>query len=231
MKKRLIRPIYTCSFCLFLAACEAPKEAEDPAAQAYKAEQEEPLYAELNTASLERILLFTQKNWPDFAAKLRPAIIGRFGFKDKDDLLQSALGTPWPMVALGTEDESSLIEQHIWRVPLIKNGKMRLLITVEEQNGELKIVSLGAMELAQKLQENLPLAEKAFKKKYFYILRSYDLNEDYIGAMGSALLSPSERVMELKTARATANKSALPETIAISALREKARTITKEPRP
>ena len=231
MKKRMIYPLCACSFLLLLTACEASPTTEGRAMPSLENGAPKTDVATINQTSPEQVLAFTQQSWPEFAARLRPAIIGRFGFKDKDDLLQSAIGTPWPMLALADAGPVAVTDQHIWRVPLIKNGEMRLLITVEEQNGELKIVSLGATELARELQQTLPRAEKVFSEKSFYILRCYSLNEDYIGAMGPALPTPNERVIPLRTAANTLHKNALPQTIAISSLKEKAQALPAEAAP
>ncbi len=228
VKPMKIRPIYhlVSSFlALTLLACDTPKEASDHTATSLTTIKEAHTATELSATNLDKVWAFTQKNWPEFVAKLSQPMINRFGMQSQDDLLYSAIGTPLPVMALEPDGQSALSAQSTWRLPLITGGKMTLLITVEERAGELQIVSLGAAELARQIAQTLPLAEKAFKQPNFYILRSYDLREDFIGAFDRTALSPSTRVIPLRPDRRKLIKNGLPETIAISTLQNAAKNV------
>lgn len=159
------------------------------------------------------LILFSQSNSPanvlhdqaaSFLNLIPEGMEKEYGFQSREEFEKISLGEPFLLQALefadsidGTGSKISyvhIVNNKIWRVPIIVGTKFRALLTCEEQNGELVAVDFGATELAATVQSllNVNNINDSTKKdiKQVFILRNYKQIKDYF-----IIVKNDERVM------------------------------------
>jgi hypothetical protein len=117
-----------------------------------------------------------------------------YGFDVRDDFTKCIAGAPIRVMTLTAGD--SLVELNEWRVPIIKDGKYRILFTVRIVNDLIEIVDLGGVKLAAELQTviNNNLA-------YHYMLRLFELHIDFVANCSDKALKEQAGFLPLESAR------------------------------
>jgi hypothetical protein len=98
-----------------------------------------------------------------------------YGFDSRSDFAKCSAGNPIRVMTL--DKDNSLVELNEWRVPILKDGKCRILFTTRINSDTIEIVDLGGVKLASELQTALNN-----DLKYHFMLRLFDLHIDFVAA-------------------------------------------------
>ena len=138
------------------------------------------------------VMKVAQDNLQSFLTQIPPGQLEGFGFNSRGEFASSTIGKPYQMLGLNLDiykgiqvnDESAIIVQDQWRVPVVVNGQQRLLLSVSGKNGSMETVGMGGAGLATELQKKGDLANA---NQQFYLLRIYPLEADFfVSATGSS---------------------------------------------
>jgi len=121
-----------------------------------------------------------------------------FGFTSRAEFGLATIGKPYRMVGLSLDfyqgkmdwkvpnvtngkyvtpfNNSVIVSQNQWRVPVLVNGQQRMLLTVALNNGAYETVDMGAAGLAAELQEKSKTADP---NSQFCLFRIYPLEADF----------------------------------------------------
>jgi hypothetical protein len=118
--------------------------------------------------------------------------IKAFGFKDMSELSQVSLGKPYPVLMLTNQNvqdyRSGQKVQELARpldqleYPLTVNGEARGFLTVEQFNGQWRVVALGGFPLSEKLllysQQNVSGSSEVYLVKVPIINGTFAVSEE-----------------------------------------------------
>lgn len=135
--------------------------------------------------STQNMLMKASKDLPSWLQKIPAGSEILYGFQNRNEFLQAELGTPYPVYTLSndffTQPNPALYLKPAgeWRIPIITDLENKALLTVILQNGEWKIVDIGASTLAKEIGD--------YAKKYsgkqngtLKIFRVYQLQSDFL---------------------------------------------------
>lgn len=182
------------SFSIFLAACQteaAPNIGTDNGATNDKADNAISQWStpsiitnnlsDLNMVNIQEV---ARSEWGGFVQRLNIKIINQLGFSSAEELLTATIGPAIPQLNLDLTSTSGIqTECSIWRVPILIDGQMRILLTIAPQDGKYHIVDMGGVQLAHKIQQLTVVHHDTFTNQKLYILRSHQLVEDYLGPL------------------------------------------------
>lgn len=144
------------------------------------------------------------KNLQSWLQKIPPGQENLYGFNNRDEFSFSELGNPYAVYTLSSdffnqiESENFLEPTGEWRVPVVVNNQYRALLTVIRENGNWKIVDLGASLLARELQK-INQAQKSGNDD-LKILRVFQLQSDFLLLDDAALPASEIHVIPLHSA-------------------------------
>jgi len=73
-----------------------------------------------------------------------------YGFDNRSDFLSCFSGKPIQVLTL--DENTNLVKQNIWRVPIVLKGNNKILFTINIINNKFRIVDIGGVALAKELQ-------------------------------------------------------------------------------
>lgn len=149
----------------------------------------------VTAAENESIAVVAQRELPGFLAKIPAGMEANYGFTDRAEFARAKVGRPMPVYTVppvadegaGGSDTSAEhpIPAGTWRVPVMVGPDVRALLTVEAQDGKMRVVDLGASSLAKEVDA----FDKAHPGKHRGLLRLEKFRCDYmmLGDSGAAL--------------------------------------------
>ncbi len=144
------------------------------------------------------------KNLQSWLQKIPPGQENLYGFNNRNEFSLSELGIPYAVYTLSSdffnhiESGNFLEPTGEWRVPVVVNTQDRALLTVIRENGNWKIVDLGASLLARELQK-ITQAQKSGNDD-LKILRVFQLQSDFLLLDDAELPADAIRVVPLHSA-------------------------------
>lgn len=120
------------------------------------------------------LLAVAQAALPGFLEKIPDGLEARYGFGDPSEFLRTRLGTPIPVyhvaempvdTSTGFPDSSwsRPVSGKAWRIPVLVGPQARVLITVEDRQGQLVSVDFGGARLASEMDE-MPVRHPGIRK-------------------------------------------------------------------
>jgi hypothetical protein len=117
-----------------------------------------------------------------------------FGFDSREDFATCTAGNPIRVLTLDEGD--ALVELNEWRIPILKDGKSRILFTARINSDTIEIVDLGGEKLAAELQSVLNN-----NLKYHFMLRLFALHADFVAACDDKTMITQSGFIPLQSAK------------------------------
>ena len=130
--------------------------------------------------------------------------LDKYGFKSEAQFSQASLDSPFVVYTLSKDqilahsdqDISSLIEKtDLWYFPILAEGEVTSLLIVDDHEGEIKVVGIGAAPLAKEL-ETIRARWKGSDESTLRLVRIRSIKSDFILASTSAT---EEKVIPLES--------------------------------
>ena len=123
----------------------------------------------------------------------------QYGFLSRSEVQNATVGKPLQALALNADfynkdyvpGTNYLVVRDEWRVPVIFNNEYKTLLTVANDQNNLKVVDLGGAGLSRELQT---VSASLSKDDNFYILRIYPLSADFFVDVKSGDISMTNAV-------------------------------------
>lgn len=135
--------------------------------------------------STQNMIPAVSKDLPSWLQKIPAGNEMLYGFQNRDEFSRASLGTPYPVFTLSEEFFTQpnpaffLKSSTEWRIPVTVDQENRALVTIIQNNGEWKIVDIGASVLAREIgsYEKKLSGKQSGKLKIF---RVYQIQSDFL---------------------------------------------------
>lgn len=109
-------------------------------------------YSQNSTETENEINNFVKKNIKEVLIKIPINQEKQFGFNNREEFSKVEIGKALSFVIYNKSSESEL---HIWRVPIMVDGKYRALLTITKENDKYAIADFGAATLAKDIKQRI----------------------------------------------------------------------------